>query len=266
MRLWLTCMECHKVLGNSPLACYPTDIVEDSLYEFTCLKGHQNKFRLQGIKYQFLFESAFNALIEGYYLEAVLGFTSSLERFYEFYCKFVCSKAGLENDEFMKTWKQVLNQSERQFGAFIFLYATEQKTSFDEKRFKIPEQKNFRNKVIHKGYLPSEAETVDYGENVFNMIKVVSVEIAQKDHEYYHRFSGGELAPHLEVDRDDPTVIPTGMGSILGMTYDPSRLLEKDFRKEYETRKVNLLEIKKMALLEEHIKAIRKNAKPPTPA
>ena len=102
--------------------------------------------------------------------------------------------------------------------------------SFDDKRFKILEQKIFRNKVIHKGYLPSEAETVDYGENVFNMIKVVSIEIAQKDHEYYHRFSGGELAPHLEVDRDDPKVIPTGMGSILGMTYDPSRLLEKDFR------------------------------------
>jgi len=257
-------MECHKELGNSPLASYPTDIVEDSLYEFTCLKGHQNRFRLQGIKYQFLFESALSALIEGYYLEAVLGFTSSLERFYEFYCKFVCSKAGLNNKEFMKTWKQVSNQSERQFGAFLFLYAIEQKISFDEIMFKIQDQKTFRNKVIHKGYLPSETETVDYGENIFNMIKVVSVEVAQKDHEYYHRFSGGELAQHL--DRDDPTVIPTGMGSILGMTHDPSRLLKKDFRKEYETRKVNLLEIKKMALLEEHIKAIRKNTKPSTPA
>ncbi len=259
-------MECHKELGNSPLACYPTDVVEDSLYEFTCLKGHQNKFRLQGIKYQFLFESAFGALIEGYYLEAVLGFTSSLERFYEFYSKFVCYKAGLNNYEFMKAWKQVSNQSERQFGAFLFLYAIEQKASFEESKFKIQDQKAFRNKVIHKGYLPSEAETVDYGQNIFDMIKVVSVEIAQKDHEYYHRFSGGELAPHLEVDRDDPTVIPTGMGSILGMTYEPSRLLEKDFRNEYEERKAKLLEIKKKALLEEHIKAIRNNTKPSTQA
>lgn len=264
MKLWLTCLECHKELGNSPLACYPTDIVEDSLYKFTCLRGHQNKFRLQGIKYQFLFESALRALIEGYYLEAVLGFTSSLERFYEFYCKFACTKAGLENDEFMKTWKQVSNQSERQFGAFLFLYAIEQKAGFDEKRFKTQEQKKFRNEVIHKGYLPSEAETVNYGENIFNMIKAVSVEVAQKDHEYYHRFSGSELARYL--DRDDPTVMPTGMGSILGMTYEPSRLLEKDFRIEYETRKANLLEMKRMALLEEHIKAIRNNTKPSTPA
>ncbi|OKY76591.1 MAG: hypothetical protein BM485_05040, partial [Desulfobulbaceae bacterium DB1] len=66
----------------------------------------------------------------------------------------------IQESAFDATWKQVTNQSERQFGAFLFLYLLEQKTEFDQKKYKIEELKKFRNKVIHKGYLPNEQETI----------------------------------------------------------------------------------------------------------
>lgn len=258
MKIWLTCLKCHELLGANALSSYPTEIVENRRYEFTCINGHKNTYHLQGIKYQILFESSFMALIQGFYLEAVLGFTASLERFYEFFCKFVCHKHAVENGEMNSTWKMVENQSERQFGAFLFLYAVEEKKSFDEKHFKIQKMKKFRNKVIHKGYLPGEKETVEYAELVFEMIKNVSVSVARKDHEFFHRFSGNEQFPDFDTYKDNPEVMPFGITSILSMTYDPTRLLEKNFTTEYENGKRNLLNIKKKSLAEEMLKQKRK--------
>lgn len=257
MKVWLTCHKCSEELGNGLLASYRVDIIDSHLHEFTCVKGHKNRYYLQTIKYQLIFESSFRALVEGYYLEAVLGFTASLERFFEFFCKFACHKHGLDAQEFKKIWKQVSNQSERQYGTFLFLYGIEEMHCFDYKLFEMDKQKTFRNDVIHKGYLPTEDETVDYGERVFKLIVAVSVGIARKDAEYFHRFAGTELGADHDFCRKNPDVMPMGISSLLGMTYDPNRLLEKDFRQELNSAKSKLLSLKQEALLGEQLRRTR---------
>lgn len=236
---------------------YPTDVVENRLIEFTCSEDHVNRYHVQGIKYQLLFESSFRALVEGFYLEAVLGFTASLERFYEFYCKFVCHKHGFDKNGFDETWKQVSSQSERQFGAFLFLYGIEEKSPFDPTKYKMEKIKEFRNKVIHKGYLPSEEQVVDYGELVFNLIMPVSIELAVKDAEYFHRFTADELSQNVEKYWNRTDVRSAGIGSILGVTYDPVRGLEKSFRGELQNARSNLLSVIQHNLIAEKLRINR---------
>ncbi len=138
MKIWLPCYECtEKYSPVGPRYSYRVDVVENRRIKFTCSEGHVNKYDLQGTKYQILFESSFRALVEGFYLEAVLGFTAGLERFFEFYCKYVCHKHGFDKNGFEETWKQVSSQTERQFGAFLFLYGIEEKKTFDHKKYKI---------------------------------------------------------------------------------------------------------------------------------
>ncbi|MCK9296412.1 MAG: hypothetical protein M0P70_15180 [Desulfobulbaceae bacterium] len=258
MKIWLPCNECVKKYGPADVrASYRTDVVEDRLIVFTCSEGHVNRYYVQGIKYQLLFEASFRALVEGFYLEAVLGFTASLERFYEFYCKFVCHKHGFDKDGFKETWKQVSNQSERQFGAFLFLYGIEEKRPFESKKYKMDKLTKFRNQVIHKGCLPLEEQVIEYGELVFNLIMPVSVELAVKDAEYFHTVTNGELFPDMEKYRERTDVRSTGIGSILGVTYDPVRGLEKSFREELKKARSNLLLVIQQNLIAEKLRIDR---------
>jgi hypothetical protein len=98
---------------------------DDGRYEVTCPKGHTSITILQEQKFELLFDIGAYALIDGYYREAVSSFTSSLERFYEFFVASVLFENGIGEDVLTSTWKQVVNQSERQLGAFMFLYVRE---------------------------------------------------------------------------------------------------------------------------------------------
>jgi hypothetical protein len=57
-------------------------------------------------------------------------------------------------------------QSERQLGAFIFLYIA----SFGELPTLLDKAK-FRNDVIHKGYLPDRDEAIDFGAATYKVIQ-----------------------------------------------------------------------------------------------
>ncbi|MGD1019376.1 MAG: hypothetical protein ABSA12_08660 [Verrucomicrobiia bacterium] len=107
------------------------------------------------------FDFAGYALNDGYYREAVSTVAVSLERFYEFCIATVCAKIGIPEDEYNKTWKNISNQSERQLGAFLFLYLTENRRACE---FAPQKYTELRNKVTHKGYFPSREETVEYGQ------------------------------------------------------------------------------------------------------
>ncbi|BDY04582.1 hypothetical protein F0521_16230 [Ferrimonas sp. YFM] len=62
------------------------------------------------------------------------------------------------------------NQSERQLGAYINGYFTK----YGEPPALLNNQKaSFRNKVIHKGYIPTVKEALAFGENVHSIIMEV---------------------------------------------------------------------------------------------
>lgn len=151
---------------------YPkyVELRDDGRYEFTCENGHATVTVLQEQKFEVLFDLGAYAILDGYYREAVASFTSSLERFYEFFIKASLFEDGLEEDLIIESWKKVSSQSERQLGAFIFLYL---KFFSDSPALLRTKQVQFRNEVIHKGKIPSREEAIKYGQEILDTIRPV---------------------------------------------------------------------------------------------
>lgn len=144
-------------------------IHENDLFHFKCINGHDNLLEIQAFKFEILFESGLCAIKDNYFLESVLSLTASVERFYEFFIRIVMKANGLTSDVFENIFKNIAKQSERQYGAFVCIYGLIYKenppVSLHNKFVE------FRNKVVHKGYLPNEKEVLEYAEEVFKIIK-----------------------------------------------------------------------------------------------
>ncbi|WP_347320009.1 hypothetical protein [Rossellomorea sp. RS05] len=167
MKYAVPCMKC--VFNEVQNYDYNFIEMNDSgFYKFECSQGHENALVLQDEKFEILFDLGALALIDGYAREAVSSFAASIERFYEFFINVIVHKEGIDPEEFKKTWKNVKNQSERQLGAFYFLYLTVYKEVPPIIKPKLVE---FRNNVIHKGYIPTYEETYNYGLEIYNYIK-----------------------------------------------------------------------------------------------
>jgi hypothetical protein len=144
-----------------------SEVRDDGCYEITCDAGHLARVALENVKFEILFELALNGLMDGYSREAVSSFTSSLERFYEFFWRVVCEHFGVPPDAVVETWKATSNQSERQLGLFITAHllltkrAPTMLTNTDVQ---------FRNNVIHKGVVPNRDAAAEYGDAVQGLI------------------------------------------------------------------------------------------------
>jgi hypothetical protein len=170
MKLRIACMKCSR---NNPNDLYaiPVEIRDDNLYKTTCPAGHEIVCMLQSLKFELLFDSGSMAFIDGYYREAVASWAAALERFYEFYIRVVAEKFGVKAEDFDPTWKFVAKQSERQFGVFLSAYLMANRASFSEiiSKTNFEKRNTFRNDVVHSGKFPSQSETAEYGEYVYDM-------------------------------------------------------------------------------------------------
>lgn len=143
---------------------------DDGIYELTCPVGHKSATVLQDQKFEVLFDIGARAILDGYYREAVSSFAASLERFYEFALMVLFVKNDPNLKLFTQVWKHV-PYSERQYGAFVLLWAH---STREDPRSIIRETKDwvkFRNDVIHKGRIPSNEDAVAYGEVVLKYIR-----------------------------------------------------------------------------------------------
>ena len=192
MKLRITCMECVKETGETPPDIQSIELRDDGLYSFTCPKGHTTLTVLQNQKFEILFDFGLMALVDGYTREAITNFASSLERFYGFYVFTTCLKHRMDIKDFQSVWRHVANQSERQFGAYLFLYQIDHVGEIaplidNEKphlegvsKTKTKTWKEFRNSVVHKGYIPSSAETIAYGNLVYQHINSLTVDLKSR--------------------------------------------------------------------------------------
>lgn len=174
MKLMIPCLKCTQeafeskdLLRMIQLGQVNVEINDEGWYKVVCDKGHQFVAILQQMKFEILFDFGLMALDDGYYREAVLNFASSLERFLEF-----CIKAFTYHNEitpisFDETWSYIRTHSERQLGAFYFMFLNILKTSPEMISNKWV---SFRNKVIHQGYFPNKSETMDYGKYIMGYI------------------------------------------------------------------------------------------------
>jgi hypothetical protein len=166
MKIFTMCMECQKQFGIPSFEPIIADYYEGAIAYIECANGHKSALLLQSQKFEVLLESAANALLEGYTIEAASTFSAAYERFFEFAIKVFCESHKIEEAPFNNTFKQVSKQSERQIGAFLFLHLVTL-----GKEYKLNEKiPPFRNKVIHQGYIPTPQEAIDFGELIYQEI------------------------------------------------------------------------------------------------
>ncbi|STY63173.1 hypothetical protein M3704_04920 [Mannheimia haemolytica] len=166
----LTCMKCIQENGMQDLSFFHyAEINNDFRYTFTCPRGHKNTFIDPSHRYETLFQIGATAIIDGYYREAISSFTASLERFYEFFINIKLMKDGINQEVIESIWDKVKSQSERQLGAFIFLYTQH----FKEKPNLISNRLiELRNNVTHKGKIPTKNEAIEYGQAILDLITI----------------------------------------------------------------------------------------------
>ncbi|PSA89361.1 hypothetical protein C6370_20605 [Bacillus atrophaeus] len=161
MKIRFFCLEC-----DIP-TLIETEISEKLDYVLTCPNGHKRNYVLHFKPFELLYELGAHALIDGYTREAVTSFAVSVERLYEYCIKIFMIKNGSSREERDRTFKMISKQSERQLGAFYFLYLNEFKKSPEPIKNSMRE---FRNRVTHKGEIPSYKDTLAYAEYIFNYI------------------------------------------------------------------------------------------------
>lgn len=169
----------------------PHMLHDSGVHEIKCPQGHDYSVVLSAAKYEILYDLGMNALGDGYTRESVSSFSSSLERFYEFFIKFQMVNTGVTSKLADQAWKTVSNQSERQLGAFTYLYLSSLGELPPELSSK---DRGFRNNVIHKGYIPSVDEALEFGKVVYNHIMAVISELESKfDHSTLYGFYSSQL-------------------------------------------------------------------------
>lgn len=202
--------------GSSSFTGRLTYLNDTGRYEYKCPYGHDTVIILQQQKFEILFEIGAYAITDGYYREAISSFSSALERFYEFFVKVLCHSKGIDEGLFNKTWQDVSKQSERQLGAFIFIYLYEfgkQPTILNNTTVK------FRNDVIHKGIIPSKEKAIEYGQKVFDLINPL-IKLLK---EHYSNSIHMITAQHMNATQkplDQPGAISSlCITTILSLTY-----------------------------------------------
>lgn len=136
---------------------------DEGFFHFTCNHGHENLIILQNSKFEILSQMALYSLAKGFYRESIFSFSTCLERLFEYFIRFYAYKNSIDEKQIEKSWKNVRNQSERQIGAFVFMYLLQKKETpllLDTNITKI------RNDAVHKGKFPTKEEAMVFAEKV----------------------------------------------------------------------------------------------------
>ena len=207
MKIFVTCMECQKELGIPSFEPIFADYYEQAVVYIECSRGHKSAVLLQSQKFEILLESAANALIEGYTLEAASSLSAAYERFLEFAINVFCEKNSIFKENFKKTFNQVSHQSERQIGGFLFLYLVTLGESYTFNT-KITE---YRNKIIHKGFIPTPEEVISFGELIYEEIYSITQSLKSNMANELHQVIMNDLVARNEkIPADVPRATSTG--------------------------------------------------------
>lgn len=169
MRIAIYCRDCIADVKTNYMPAY-MELRDDGVYETTCPFGHKSVHILQPQRFEVLSELAVSAIVDGYYREAVANFTSSMERFFEFFIRVKLNSTGVAKESVENFWKEISSQSERQLGAFLSAYTD---------AFGMPPQLlhkkkvELRNAVIHKGRIPSRDQAIEYGQAVIDVMRPI---------------------------------------------------------------------------------------------
>ncbi len=170
MRLPLICAQCMTDdIASAGIITF-AEFLDENIYEVECAKGHKAITILQQQKFEILFEIGAYAILDGYYREAVSSFSTSLERFHEFFIRASLIEKEIAKEITSSVWNLVAAQSERQLGAYIFLHIYS--TGFAPPTL-AQKEIELRNAVIHKGKIPTKDQALRYGNGVLAIVRDV---------------------------------------------------------------------------------------------
>ena len=182
-----------------------------------------------------LFEIGVHAIVDGYYREAISSFASSLERFYEFFIRVAQEHLCASDLPFKNCWKKVSKQSERQLGAFIFLWSA---VFGDAPNLLANDQVELRNAVIHKGKIPTKGEAILYGNKVLQLLHQYLGEMKLKLPRELVMKVISRYMSEAKLGSDSENIISTtSIVTLVGLTHpDGGRALE-DYLPKIRARK-----------------------------
>ena len=236
MKIFLSCPTCFRENGRPPDDFVFIELAGDHYYKATCQRGHKFATRIQQQNFEVLFDIAAIALADGYSREAVSNVAAALERFYEFYLKFVCVDSNLDIRDFRVFWKPLSRLSERQLGAFSFAYFLcnqKEPPSLANKWVK------FRNNVVHNGYFPPFEEAMTYGDEVMTLLVSLIQEMREKNTEAIQRVVVDDMIQKSDSVAEKTIDVSTmSIPTILSLTISESELLDRSFSSEVEKLKL----------------------------
>jgi len=160
MRVYVSCWQCS--FDKLPRVQHVLPLREDTVFEIECELHGKNIVDLQTLKFELLFESGALAIADDRTREGVLDLGASLERFHEFYIDYFRCSRTISDEAYSTFWKPLKNVSERQLGAFLFAYLLDTGSPAPYPNG----WAEFRNRVVHQGYIPSVEEAVKHGEEL----------------------------------------------------------------------------------------------------
>lgn len=185
MKVVLPCFECLRTTGNLHSDPIEVEVVSDGPMTGRCPHGHETPLAIQNQDFELLFDLGCMALLDGYSREAVTSMAASLERACMFYVRCIFSET-IHRDKKEGHKVQALEepflaltsrQSERQLGAFLALYAINEKEQLPTLA---PKWVEFRNDCVHKGRVPTSARVLEYAEAVLTILdQIVAVALGR---------------------------------------------------------------------------------------
>lgn len=160
------CPKCEEEKPEQQYLVKGAELRNDLTFHLECPHGHRWVLIYNAPKFEILFDMGASALLDGYGREAVSSFAAAQERFHEFCIKVFLMTRNVSKEQLLNTWKLVANQSERQLGAYYFLYLLQFNSSPPTNIKRV----EFRNNVTHKGYVPTLLQAKDYAEYVYDYI------------------------------------------------------------------------------------------------
>ncbi len=201
------------------------DINNNGIYELNCINSHNNTYYVENDKYQILFDLGILAANDSFYRESVSSFAASLERFYEYCIMVMLISRETDISDINKTWKHVSKMSERQIGAFYILYLStfnDVPIVFDNKMIQ------FRNAVIHKGYIPTKEEVLKYANEVYSYIVSCLMTFKEQHRPSMNNYSLMRKSEAIKNHNDRSSIATCIIGTTIDDNFTENKL---DFKK-----------------------------------
>jgi len=177
---------------------------DEGFIDVECPNGHRNRMAFQDHRYEFLFDLALVALLDGHQREAFATFMTVMERFIEFYLRVVAHERKVPTEAIDKVLRSDVSRSERETGAFAFTYLVENGRRSERHAKYAAKWSELRNGVVHRGTIPTREDAVAFGTDTFDLI----VELAKEMHAKYPAGCKAALMAHVikthEIARKDP--------------------------------------------------------------